>query len=205
MLGNVKSIPQLSALRSQKVSVYLEEVEAGKVRRYLVKREEVQSTLAAQLSRTKPIQEFGLVHNSLVEQEALTTPQVGNTVIQILVADKLMAAQKKSVKMKIGAVTNVRKLSQQFMWADGKPIFDTTMRHMRRLMGSKGKIHRALTKWQMGSAWTSNVGKIWRATWVPFRSAKENCFLWQIIYRTPATQKWRHPKLTRLDTETHCT
>jgi hypothetical protein len=193
LLSQVKLIPQLSAVRSQRVSVFMEEVEAGKVRRYMVKREEVQSTLSVQLSRIKPSQEFRLVHNSLVEQEALTTPQGGSAVIQILVADKFVAAQKKIVKMKIGSVTSVRKLSQHFMWADGKPIFDTTTRHMRSLMGRKGLIHRALIKWQMGSAWTANTGKLWRATWVPFRSAKENCFLWQIIYRTPATQKWRHP------------
>jgi hypothetical protein len=44
-----------------------------------------------------------------------------------------------------------------------------------------------------------------RNTWLPYRAAKENCFLWQILYRVPATQKWRFLELSRIDRATHCT
>lgn len=41
--------------------------------------------------------------------------------------------------------------------------------------------------------------------WDPSRSNVENCFLWQIIHHTPATQHWRFPELPPSDPATWCT
>lgn len=46
---------------------------------------------------------------------------------------------------------------------------------------------------------------LWKETWLSFRSSTENCFLWQLIYRIPATQHWRFPDLPPTDRQTWCT
>lgn len=45
---------------------------------------------------------------------------------------------------------------------------------------------------------------VWQLTWIEFRSAAENTFLWQLIYRIPATQRWRFPDRPSTDPETWC-
>lgn len=39
---------------------------------------------------------------------------------------------------------------------------------------------------------------IWAVTWLNFRSANENMFMWQLIYRVIATQRWHFPMRSRL-------
>lgn len=64
--------------------------------------------------------------------------------------------------------------------------------------------HTALAKWtnQLGQ---TTPEEIWLSTWVNYRSAAENTFLWQLIYRIPATQRWRHPDRPATDSATWCT
>jgi hypothetical protein len=162
-------------------------------------------TLAERLRCTQPTQMFALSYGTLTEETRRTLPAVEDTIHRIIVVEKFAASQKKMTKVKVGKIGGAMKMSQQYEWADGRPIFETSTSHMRRLQGSTDGIHKALRKWQVSTGWSANLRKVWKETWVPFRAAKENCFLWQILYRTPATEQWRHPTLTRLDAETHCT
>lgn len=41
-------------------------------------------------------------------------------------------------------------------------------------------------------------------TWLAYRSAAENTFLWQLLYRIPATNKWRFPRGDANDPDTWC-
>lgn len=43
---------------------------------------------------------------------------------------------------------------------------------------------------------------LWKNIWVPARSARQNCFLWQVSYHTPATNHWRFPGVSRADPAT---
>lgn len=47
--------------------------------------------------------------------------------------------------------------------------------------------------------------EIWRRTWLPFRGANENTFLWQLYYRVIATQRWRFPLSPADDPQLRCT
>lgn len=45
---------------------------------------------------------------------------------------------------------------------------------------------------------------MWLETWINCRLAAENTFLWQLIYRIPATNRWRHPDRNATDPDTWC-
>jgi hypothetical protein len=205
LLGSLKQQISLSDKRRQKVPVYFQEEVTDVVRKYLVRREEVQRNLESLLHRVKPTQAFLIRHNNLTEKQDLPLPSLGYPTYQIIVSERFAASQKKVVKYRVGRITGDQVLSQQFEWSDGLSIFATSTWHMWKLQSTTTRVHSALVRWREEAGWSPNMRNLWRDTWVPFRSAKENSFLWQVIYRIPATQKWGHPHLERLDTETHCT
>jgi hypothetical protein len=97
-------------------------------------------------------------------------------------------------------------ISSLYEWSDGKQVVDTSTAYIRKLQSSiTPGAHRSLQRWRRHYRWEPDWRKVWRNTWLPYRAAKENCFLWQILYRSPATQQWRLPKLSRRDRATHCT
>lgn len=92
----------------------------------------------------------------------------------------------------------------QYVWTDGTRLINSSTSQLRLLQERQhAGTHPALAKW------TNQLRKpiendIWRFTWISYRSAAENTFLWQILYRIPATNKWRHPDSPATDPATWC-
>lgn len=55
--------------------------------------------------------------------------------------------------------------------------------------GTESKVH-IWRFWQLGRPVPAEV---WHATWVTYRSEAENTFLWQLLYRISATNRWQYP------------
>lgn len=93
----------------------------------------------------------------------------------------------------------------QHGWQDGIPLLHTSTAQLRNIQAQQRLFpHLALEKWrnQLGSQVPTSI---WGQTWLNFRSANENTFLWQLIYRVIATQRWRFPTKSPLDPSTWCT
>jgi hypothetical protein len=85
-------------------------------------------------------------------------------------------------------------------------FFDTTTGHIRKIQMRKQEVmHKSLQRWNRYLDWQPHMRRVWQQTWVPWRSARENTFLWQMLYWVPATQQWRFPKASRIDDQVHCT
>lgn len=80
-----------------------------------------------------------------------------------------------------------RVLITQYCWEDGTMILNSSTSQLRLLqVHALNDRHGALGKW------TAQLGRpvpesLWQLTWINYRSAAENTFLWQLIYRIPAT------------------
>lgn len=91
-----------------------------------------------------------------------------------------------------------------YTWKDGRGIFETDTTHLRLLLNPPvTEMHVGLQKWAKFSVQVPPPKALWTDTWKPFRAAKINCFLWQLIYRIPATNVCRWPKLPRTHEDTH--
>lgn len=87
-------------------------------------------------------------------------------------------------------------ITEGYEWADGTRIFDTNTKKVCLLLQtSKSDIHVNLLKWKRFTTWDLTPARKWRDTWLPFRSDKLNCLLWQIWYRILATSAWRFQRL----------
>jgi hypothetical protein len=105
-----------------------------------------------------------------------------------------------------GAYYGPLHIATQYQWCDGHSFFDTSTSHLRKLQAPEQVVmHKSLQKWKRYVDSKPDLRRLWQQTWVSWRSAKENAFLWQMLYWVPATQHWRFPQLSRLDDSTHCT
>lgn len=103
-----------------------------------------------------------------------------------------------------GAWSLAHPICTQYAWTDGTVLINSSTSQLRLLQERQhAGAHLALAKWtnQLHQAVDNEV---WRFTWISYRSAAENTFLWQILYRIPATNKWRHPDLPATDPATWC-
>lgn len=92
----------------------------------------------------------------------------------------------------------------QYKWKDGTILLNSSTSQLRSLQSQRAtEPHSALRRWvvQLGRPIPEDI---WHFTWLSFRSAAENTFLWQILYQIPATQKWRFPGRDRDDPVTWC-
>lgn len=93
----------------------------------------------------------------------------------------------------------------QHIWIDGSPLLHTSTSQLRLMQTSHCRSrHSALTKWELQLNCNIPVD-IWASTWCSYRSAGENTFMWQLVYRIIATQKWRFPTRIDSDESTWCT
>lgn len=98
-----------------------------------------------------------------------------------------------------------RNLLVQHKWSDGVLLLDTSTSQLRALQAqNRFKPHGALSKWETELGCNIPID-IWSGMWLNFRGASENTFLWQLVYRVIATQKWRFPALPAVDPQVHCT
>lgn len=94
----------------------------------------------------------------------------------------------------------------QYRWRDDVEFFNTSTAHLRTIqLPHEGRPHKRISQWQSQFRLVLHLPSLWQETWLPFRSMAENCFLWQILYRIPATQHWRFPELPATDHRTWCT
>lgn len=59
--------------------------------------------------------------------------------------------------------------------------------------------------WEMAAQRGTVPSNVWSLTWMEYRSAAENTFLWRLLYRILATQRWRFPDRPASDPEMWCT
>lgn len=104
-----------------------------------------------------------------------------------------------------GACSPDRQFLIQYKWSDETPLLDTSTGQLRSLQArQRFKPHSAVTRWERELACAVPPG-IWHDTWLKFRGASENMFLWQTFFRAIATQSWRFPALPADDPMTWCT
>jgi ribosomal protein L37AE/L43A len=70
-------------------------------------------------------------------------------------------------------------------------FFDTTITQSRKILGRSTGLHKSVRNWLENLHGHLTLKRLWKKTWLPYRSVQENCFLWQLIYRIPAKQRWR--------------
>lgn len=105
----------------------------------------------------------------------------------------------------IGEVSSEAGLASRFYWKDNLDIHEATTASVRKLHHlDPPPTHSSIIRWSNRSNWTPPLPKLWHRIWLSWRSEKENLFLWQIIYQTPATNAWRHPGTPRNAQETWC-
>lgn len=93
----------------------------------------------------------------------------------------------------------------QYRWSDGTPFLDTSTSQLRAIQAQQRyKPHKATRRWE-AELGCEIPGDVWRGTWLNFRGANENTFLWQVYYRAIATQRWRFPALPADDPQITCT
>jgi hypothetical protein len=142
------------------------------------------------------VRRYRRLHAELVELTSNPAPGPERHLEQIIVANQYSNATKTLQRVKIGKVQGELTITQQFEWADGRRFFDTSTAHIRKIKDTSTTPHTALQKWRERANWAPDMKQVWKETWFPFRSAKENCFFWQVLYQIPATNKWRNPTLS---------
>lgn len=107
---------------------------------------------------------------------------------------------------RIGTPVADLRFALQYRWKDEVEFFNTSTSHLRSIqITPEGLPHKRVRQWQTLFRVDLHLPSLWRETWIPMRSSTENCFLWQLIYRVPATQHWRFPDLPPTDCRTWCT
>lgn len=92
----------------------------------------------------------------------------------------------------------------QYKWKGGPQLtsYSTgTSRHLQNQ--TQVWNHPAIQKWetQLGVRLPEHI---WHNTWLPFRSAKVNTFLWLVVFRAIATLSWVFPNRPHTDPTTWC-
>lgn len=152
---------------------------------------------------SSPIRVFKLVHNTLTPVPVFPIPRdaaIARVLIRGVVKNGVIQRQK------IGRPNADLMFTLQYRWSDRVEFFDTTTAHLRAIqLPVERTPHKRIRQWQTMFRLDLHLPSLWHATWLPFRSASENCFLWQLVYRIPATQHWRFPELPATDPRTWCT
>lgn len=84
-------------------------------------------------------------------------------------------------------------LLTQYRWSDGTLLVSSSTSQLRLLqVRNRIDTHSTLAKWerQLGRR---DLAEVWQATWLKYRLAAKNIFLWQFVYHVPATNRWRLP------------
>lgn len=104
----------------------------------------------------------------------------------------------------MGEWTRENLLLTQYKWKDGTGLLHSSTAQLRLLqVADHSRPHSAFSKWENQLACTIPT-EIWNFTWIPYCSAAENTFLWQLLYRIPATNRWRFPDRPSTDPNTWC-
>lgn len=112
---------------------------------------------------------------------------------------KVLAQGGTKLAVNVGPWTDGNLFSTQYRWANGAPLLNTLTFLLRGLQNcNRARSHPAIQNWE------TDLGcllpeVVWTETWLHFRAAKENAFLWQLIFRAFATLSWRFPNRPHAD------
>lgn len=115
------------------------------------------------------------------------------------------SVKQKTLRTHYGLWTPQRHFLWQYKWSDGSSFLDTSTAQLRALQANQHfKPHAAALRW-VRDLGCNIPDELWRGTWLNFRGATENTFLWQMYYRSIATQRWRFPSAPADDPRIQCT
>lgn len=111
-------------------------------------------------------------------------------------------------RYRLGLWNRARALITQYNWLDDRlddnSLLNSSTSQLKILQA------RALTS-EHGTLnkWVTQLGRpiseaIWHEMWILYRSAAENTFMYQLIYRIPATNKWHLSDRPATDADTWC-
>lgn len=156
------------------------------------------------LNGQQPVRTFCLFRTQLVPITNCL-PTRDNNLERVLVRSPKFS----SSYLHMGRWNRDRHLLTQYKWRDGTVIIHSSIAQLRILQTTeRPQIHNALHKWarQLACTIPAEIWHVtWTRTWISYRSAAENTFLWQILYRIPTTNKWRFPRENADNPETWCT
>jgi hypothetical protein len=192
---NLKETPILCDSAEKKVAVYMQEMGGLRVWEYSIPKVNVTRLWHLQSVRPSPVRSFILNGENLVKVENLV-PIQNTPMRRILVGKQYNRGCDLANKVRFGEFYGNLRFASQYEWVDGTEFLNTSTQHLRIIQAKPRATQKSLKRWEEEENWTPDYAQIWRETWCSFQAAKENCFLWQLLYRTPATQRWRKPKLS---------
>jgi hypothetical protein len=206
MMGNLNLHPTTGEKRRRKIPVYMQEEGTLTIWEFQEPANTTTRNWWMEQGPREPVRQYRLVQGFLEKVEAVVNPGVATQMRRILVGKQKCSNRRLANKVKYGDYYGSMYVATQYQWEDSVDFFDTNTGHLRMLQGRKQRrIHKTLLRWNEYFVEPIDFKRVWAETWVSFRSAKENCFLWQMVYRIPATQHWRFPTIPRIDSSVHCT
>lgn len=201
LISNLKAAPEIGP-PGKLMDVYFENRDGPEPRlawHFRLQAQHATERRAPFLSVEEPVRTFRRIGKSLTKI-ANCRPGAHRRLRRILVRTPAHS----TTRIYLGPWRRDRVLTSQYQWTDGTSLHNSSTSQLRLLqVHIQPGGHGALEKWnvQLGSRIPDSL---WEVTWMTYRSAAENTFLWQLLYRIPATNKWRLPDRPALDPDTWC-
>lgn len=195
---NLKIVPEIGPPETDK-DLFLEESSSGRVWQYRVAARRATERWIPFMNLRDPTHTFRTV-GSMLSPIAKCSPPIHAQLHRIMVRAPWHSGR----LFHLGRWQREHLMLNQYDWQDGTSMLHSSTAQLRLMqVHGQAAAHRALQKWnrQLG---TPVPDEIWTSTWLPYRSAAENTFLWQMIYRIPATNHWRLPDRPASDPDTWC-
>lgn len=192
---NVKALPEIRPPEEEQ-DLFLEDANCGRIWPYRIAASHATERWIPFMNLTEPVRTFKTV-GSILSPIVKCRPPADAHLQRIIVRAPWHSGR----LFHLGRWHRERLMITQYRWQDGTPLLHSSTAQLRLLqVHGQAAAHSALHKWnrQLG---TPVPDEIWISTWLPFRSAAENT-LWQLVYRIPATNHWRHPDRPASDPDT---
>lgn len=151
------------------------------------------------LNRTSPTKAF-TYHGQSLRPIPLRAPDSEVILRRIVV----YANRSHNLRLNGGPWSGDNTLLTQYQWKGGTPLTHSSTALLRKVQNQHlASKHPAFRKWESQLDFRI-PDHIWHNPWLPFRSAKENTFMWQVIFRAIATLSWVFPGRPSSDSSTWC-
>lgn len=198
LMQNLKIIPEIGPPEAEK-DLFLEDSNTDRVWQYRVEARRATERWIPFMNLTEPTHTFRTV-GSMLSPIAKCSPPPDAHLHRIVVRAPWHSGR----LFHLGRWQREHLMINQYHWQDGTPLLQSSTAQLRLLqVRGPTTTHSALQKWQrqLGILVPDDI---WTSTWIPYRSAAENTFLWQLIYRIPTTNHWRLPDRPASDPDTWC-
>lgn len=208
LLGNTKADLTLSQQRRTRISIFV--VESGPIDgNFIWEFKILRSERATSYLMGNVLKEHSAAYRFKVGRIFRTSappPPQFTLLHRIMIGPPMNSGSAGPHRNYLGYPTDPCGKAELYQWKNGRDFFNVDTRQLRFLQGeTKYQLaHNSIKKWRAQENWDPNPRQLWKATWVPFREAKVNGFLWQIIYRAAATNHWLAPKAPPTDESTWC-